>query len=152
IESTPAPCRVCIRGCPYLVARGSGARARQVNMARTMKMPLDGFYEGLSEHSHPNISAMFALYTEKNDDAVTVFSDRDEGRGRATMIGALAALTVALGLVELAYDQWDEHHALAMLCEEHIFEKGEWPTNQGIPGQTRREQVTAAILEEASAA
>lgn len=96
------------------------------------------FYDGLSEHAHPNYHGMLATYTftkqEGDDVAITRFTDRRDGRQRATSIHVVSALAIAVDMVKSAVERYEEHgHGFAALAERQIYERGTWPQNEAYP-------------------
>ena len=86
------------------------------------------FYEGLSEHAHPNAHGMVLLYTDRHHEGVTYFTERNDRRAKASLILALGALATSLDVIEYALAQHLKlSERLAILAERGIYERGTWP-------------------------
>lgn len=106
-------------------------------LSKKFDVPFDGFYKGLSEHSHPNAPAMVFLHTSDHAGGVTKFTDRNEDRARPSMILAISALATTLGMVESALEQEKALRIrFTILLEKHIYDRGTWP--EGIAYRVKR--------------
>jgi hypothetical protein len=104
------------------------------NLTEKKGYPMESFYEGLSEHSHPNAPAMVLLYTDKHENGVTFFTDRNEGRARASMILAIMALATSLDVLHVALQNWDDARTpFVQIVERHVYEEGKWPAGIEFP-------------------
>jgi hypothetical protein len=98
------------------------------NLTEKMGWPLEGFYEGLSEYSHPSCSAMVALYTSRHHGGITQFTDRNEGRGHTSMLLVLMALGTSLDLLNHSHETWTELRDLFVeLVTVYYADKPETP-------------------------
>lgn len=95
------------------------------------------FYDGLSEHAHPNYHGMYGTYVGDSRDqpqSIAVFSDGNPGRVAIVMVLALSGLSLALVMVEGAIKQELEFRkSFARLCEKGIYESGKWPQGLDYP-------------------
>ena len=100
----------------------------------TYNFPMLEMYEGLSEHSHPNAAAMMLLYTDNIDGGVAQFTDRNEERGRVSMLLVMTALLTSLQLLNMA-NEMRAHMSddLATLVELKIHKRGNWPNDLEFP-------------------
>ena len=85
--------------------------------------PFLGFYEGLSEHSHPNAHGMALTYVETHKACVTTYTDQKPGRVDASMSLAISALTSALQIADMANQHWDEDRIAFILSRRRGFMK-----------------------------
>lgn len=104
-------------------------------LSKEFDVPLEGFYEGLSEHAHPNYHGMMATYTEAgHDTGYVAFTDRRSGRIEATLILAMGALASSLDIVEAALHREDRcSESLAALSEKQFYDSGKWPADEEYP-------------------
>lgn len=101
---------------------------------KELDAPFGSFYEGLSEHAHPNYHGMMGAYFEGHDGAVSKYTDRREGRMKASLVLAICALASSLGVVDhVAERQRALSDPLAALAEKRIFERGTWPPDLKYP-------------------
>ena len=101
---------------------------------KELDAPFEGFYEGLSEHAHPNAHGMVLLYAETHKACVTTFTDKNESRAKASLGLALSALATSLDIVEKALEEWEDMKpTLILLAEKQLHEKGTWPTDIPYP-------------------
>ncbi len=109
-------------------------------LTKQLEIPLMWFYEGLSEHAHPNYHGMLATYSAvrqpPDDVAITRFTDRREGRTKATTVLAISALVIALDLMEAALDKQEKFlKDFAALAERKVQSEGKWPKDLDYPVQ-----------------
>lgn len=52
--------------------------------------PFMGFYEGLSEHAHPNAAGLAVSYVESHKRCVTAYRDREQSRAEVSLDWRLA--------------------------------------------------------------
>ena len=101
---------------------------------KELDAPFEGFYEGLSEHAHPNVLGMMLVYAETHKACVTTFTDKKGSRVTVSLSLALGALASSLAIVEKALEEWEEVKLdLILLAEKQLHEKGTWPTNVPYP-------------------
>lgn len=101
---------------------------------KELEAPFGGFYEGLSEHAHPNYHGMMALYFDGHDGAISKFTDHREGRTKASLILAICALATSLDILVLVAEKRAElSDELAALSERRIHERGTWPADVEYP-------------------
>jgi len=104
---------------------------------KKLETPFMGFYEGLSEHAHPNAHGMALTYVETHMACVTTYTDRKESRATASFVLAISALASALQIAEMANRHWvKDRLQFTLLAEKNIHEKGTWPKD--IPYSIRR--------------
>ena len=106
-------------------------------LTKKLDVPLMDFYEGLSEHAHPNYHGMMATYTVVgHEGGITKFTSNREGRTEASMTLALGALATSLHIVEHALTMQAElSNRFSTLVEKKIHEGGTWPPNIEYPVQ-----------------
>jgi hypothetical protein len=104
-------------------------------LTKQMDVPLEGFYEGLSEHAHPNYHGMMATYTESgHKGGITIFTNHREGRTEASTTLALGALATSLDIVKHALAIRTElSDRFSTLVERKIYERGTWPADVEYP-------------------
>jgi hypothetical protein len=96
--------------------------------------PFGGFYEGLSEHAHPNYHGMMGIYGDGHDGATSKFNDHRDGRTRPSLVLAICALATSLDVLELvAQKRGALSDGLATLSERKIHERGTWPADVEFP-------------------
>ncbi len=101
---------------------------------KDLETPFLGFYEGLSEHSHPNAHGMALTYVQTHKACVTTYTDQKPGRVDTSMSLAISALTTALQIADMANRHWDEDgNAFVLLAEKRIHEAGTWPADIPYP-------------------
>ena len=101
---------------------------------KQLDAPFMNFYEGLSEHAHPNAHGMVLLYTDRHHEGVTYFTERNERRAKASLILALGALATSLDVIEYALAQHLKlSERLAILAERGIYERRTWPDDTPYP-------------------
>lgn len=96
------------------------------------------FYEGLSEHAHPNYHGMLASFSlvraNGEHEAITRFIERRPGRDHATTVLCLGSLATALLLLESAIRRYEKSKdAFVALAERLIHDKGTWPQGREYP-------------------
>ena len=92
---------------------------------KKLEAPFMGFYEGLSEHAHPNAHGMALMYVETRTACVTTYTDRKESRATASFSLAIGALASALQMAEMANRHWEQDRLqFTLLAEKNIYEKG----------------------------
>ena len=93
-----------------------------------------GFYEGLSEHAHPNYHGMMSPYFARQHAGVAHFVDGKDDRVEAATILVICALATALDFSELAYrTATGALIPLAVLAERREHEAGRWPAGTAFP-------------------
>lgn len=103
---------------------------------KQLEGPFGGFYEGLSEHAHPNYHGMMALYFDGRDEAISKFTDHREGGTRASLVLAICALATSFDVLALVAQKRAElSDELATLSERRIYERGSWPADVAYPIQ-----------------
>ncbi|MPY87567.1 MAG: hypothetical protein GEU99_06575 [Luteitalea sp.] len=101
---------------------------------KDLDTPFLGFYEGLSEHSHPNAHGMALTYIQTHKACVTTYTDQNLGRRDVSMSLAISALASALQIADTANRQCDEdRNAFILLAEKRIHEAGTWPADIPYP-------------------
>jgi hypothetical protein len=119
---------------------------------KDLETPFLGFYEGLSEHSHPNAHGMALTYVETHRACVTTYTDQKPGRVDASMSLAISALTSALQIADMANRHWDEdRNAFILLAEKRIHEAGTWPADIPYPIPRRSDGSFPTTIRNASA-
>ena len=101
---------------------------------KKLKTPFMGFYEGLSEHAHPNAHGMALTYVDTHKACVTTYTERKESRASASTGLAISALASALQIAEMANRHWEaDRLQLTLLAEKNVHEKGTWPKDIPYP-------------------
>jgi hypothetical protein len=101
---------------------------------RELSTPFIGFYEGLSEHSHPNAHGMALTYIRTHSACVTTYMDQTDGRLAVSLSLAISALATALQVAEVANQQWNEDRAAFILhAEKRVHDAGTWPVDIPFP-------------------
>jgi hypothetical protein len=101
---------------------------------KELDAPFLGYYEGLSEHSHPNAHGMLLTYGDTHRGCVTTFTDGKQSRIDASLHMCVSALAISLKLAESSYSQWESDRiALAMIAEKAIHDNGTWPSDIPFP-------------------
>ena len=101
---------------------------------KELEGPFEGFYEGLSEHAHPNYHGMMGLYCDGHDGAISKFADHRDGRTRASLVLVICAFATSLDVLELVAKKRAElSDELAALSERKIHELGNWPPDVDYP-------------------
>ena len=101
---------------------------------KELDAPFGGFYEGLSEHAHPNAHGMVFVYAEAHKAGVTTFTDKNGSYVKVSLRLALGALASSLDLVEKALTEWEDVKLdLILLAEKHLHKKGSWPADVPYP-------------------
>jgi hypothetical protein len=94
------------------------------------------YYEGLSEHAHPNYLGMMRAYQQSADEETGIvrFADGPNERRDASMKLAIGGLATSVAMMELAMSQYEEMQTgFATLCERAIHEGGTWPEGVEYP-------------------
>ena len=103
-------------------------------LSKTLDVPLEGYYDRLSEYCHPNSHGMIGLYAIRHNACVAQFAELNDKAERGAMTWCVNALAVALGLMEEGLKQWlKASDKLAVLAEKHIFDRGSWPKDTPYP-------------------
>jgi hypothetical protein len=101
------------------------------------------FYDGLSEHAHPNYHGMYAIYVNDVAEApasVAIFQDRSAARTPLVSSLALSGISLAMTMMDQAMiDEKALRVPFARLCEKLSFDRGTWP--EGVEYPVRREEV-----------
>lgn len=101
---------------------------------RELSTPFIGFYEGLSEHSHPNAHGMALTHVRTHSACVTTYVEQTDGRLSVSLSLAISALATALQVAEVANQQWDDARAAFILhAEQRIHDAGTWPVDIPFP-------------------
>jgi hypothetical protein len=101
---------------------------------KTLETPFMGFYEGLSEHAHPNAHGMALTYVETHNACVTTYTDLKQSRVDASLSLAISALASGLQIAVMANEHWDQDwFQFSQLAEKNIHEKGTWPKDMPYP-------------------
>lgn len=101
---------------------------------KRLETPFMGFYEGLSEHAHPNAHGMALTYAETHKAGVTTYTDREQSRVDVSLGLAISALASGLQIAEMANQHWDEDRLqFSLLAEKNIHDKGTWPKEGPYP-------------------
>jgi hypothetical protein len=118
---------------------------------KDLETPFLGFYEGLSEHSHPNAHGMALTYVQTHKACVTTYADQESGSVDASMSLAICALASALEIADMANRHWEEDRdAFILLAEKRIHEKGTWPTDIPYPIPRRTDGSFPTTIRNAS--
>lgn len=102
-------------------------------ITKQIGVDLMGFYEGLSEHAHPNYLGMMSVYRQPAEvgNPVVRFCDGPSEARDASLKTAISGLAIALEMLEMTMNQHAKSKGqFAALCERQIYEAGTWP--QGI--------------------
>jgi hypothetical protein len=101
---------------------------------KKLETPFIEFYEGLSEHAHPNAHGMALMYAQTHKVCVTTYTDRKESQATASLSLAIHALASALQIAEMANRHWKEDCLqFTLLAENDIHENGTWPKDIPYP-------------------
>jgi hypothetical protein len=118
---------------------------------KDLETPFLGFYEGLSEPSHPNAHGMALTYVQTHKACVTTYTDQKPGRVDASMSLAISALTSARQIADMANRHWEEdRNAFILLAEKRIHEAGTWPTDIPYPIPRRTDGSFPTTIRDAS--
>jgi len=105
-------------------------------LSKKLSVPLDGFYERLSESAHPNYHGMMATYTVEGggDIGMKVFCDRRASSERALILTSLGAIATSASIIIDSFKiAAAELEGLAVLAEKEIYESGKWPSGEPYP-------------------
>jgi hypothetical protein len=103
-------------------------------VSKQVGIDLMWYYEGLSEHAHPNYLGMMATYREPAEEGnpVVRFADSPNESRDASIIIAIGGLFIALDMLRLGIEQHAEVKGrFAAMCERAIHEGGTWPADVG---------------------
>ena len=118
---------------------------------KELKTPFLGFYEGLSEHSHPNAHGMALTYANTHAACVTTYTEQKESRTRVSLDMAINALVTSLQIAEMANRHWDEdRQAFIVLEEKRIHDVGSWPKDTPYPIPRRSDGTFPTMIRNAS--
>ena len=93
-----------------------------------------GFYEGLSEHAHPNAHGMALTYAETHKACVTTYTNQKQSRMEVSLGLAIGTLASALQSADMANRYWDsDREAFILLHEKMIHDAGRWPKDTPYP-------------------
>lgn len=108
-------------------------------LSKQLDAPLNGFYEALSEHAHPNYHGMMATYTTTEFEAgFKVFCDCRPGRDQVSLTNFVAALATATDIIIRSYEMLATNlKPVTLLAEQKLHEDGKWPADEPYP--VRRE-------------
>ena len=99
-----------------------------------------GFYEGLSEHAHPNAHGMALTYVETHKKCLTTYTNLKQSRLDVSLRLAIYALASALQCADMANQYWDSDRAgFISLCEKAIHDAGTWPKDIPYPVPRRKD-------------
>jgi len=105
-------------------------------IGKRLKIDTMWFYEGLSEHAHPNYLGMMATYrgTPEEGNPIVKYADGpNSGRDGSIKI-AFGGLDIGLGFTEGALEKYgDVAKGFALLTERAIYEGGTWPRDVAYP-------------------
>ena len=94
------------------------------------------YYEGLSEHAHPNYLGMMATYrlaAEAGNPIVRYADSPNESRDASIKI-AIGGLAIGVEMTQFALERHrGVAHQFAELAERAIYEGGTWPPDLGYP-------------------
>ena len=105
-------------------------------LTRELEIDLMWFYEGLSEHAHPNYLGMLGMYQTflPAGEFVVQFGRPTGDRLQASMKMAVGGLAIAVEMMQMAMEQHDAiRHAFAALAERDVYEEGNWPAEVPYP-------------------
>lgn len=104
-------------------------------LSKKLDAPLMGFFERLSEFSHPNYHGMMATYTvEGAEGSVKQFCDRRKGTEKVLILTALGTVSTSCGIVVRVFEMLAANlKGLACLAEREVYERGAWPKNEPYP-------------------
>ncbi len=118
---------------------------------KDLETPFLGFYEGLSEHAHPNAHGMALTYASTHSACVTTYADQKPSRMSASSNLAINAFVTALQMAELANRWWDENrNAFILLAEKRIHDAGTWPKDIPYPIPRRSDGSFPTTIRNAS--
>ena len=101
---------------------------------KDLETPFLGFYEGLSEHAHPNAHGMALTYIETHQTCVTTYTNQKQSRADVSLRLAIGALASALQSADVANQYWDsDREAFILLQEKVIHDTGTWPKDTPYP-------------------
>lgn len=99
-------------------------------LTKRLGLDLMYYYEGLSEHAHPNYLGMMAVYRMSPEEGSSIvrYADSPNRSRDSSLIIGIGGLAIALDMIKLALD----HHAdvaanFARMCERAIYDAGGWP-------------------------
>ena len=96
--------------------------------------PFLGFYEGLSEHAHPNAHGMALTYADTQKACVTTYVNQKPSRVHVSLGLAIFTLASALKSADMANQYWDaDREAFILLHEKVIYDRGTWPKDTPYP-------------------
>lgn len=95
------------------------------------------FYDGLSEHSHPNYHGMYATYVELTDEgptSIATFTNARKSRTPLTSSLAVSGISLAMVMIEeaLKYEKTNRVR-FAEICEKGVYDRGTWPEGVEYP-------------------
>jgi hypothetical protein len=106
-------------------------------LAKEMNSELMWFYNGLSEHAHPNYLGMSSIYQVISDtphDPIVRFSDSSLEARETPMRLALRCLEIGTTIMLLSLQQYiGGRNAIAAVCEKALYEDGTWPAEVTYP-------------------
>ena len=101
---------------------------------KELETRLLGFYEGLSEHAHPNAHGMALTYVETHEAGVTTYTNQKRSRVDVSLGLAIGSLASALQIADMANCYWDtDREAFILLQEKMIYDAGTWPQDTPYP-------------------
>lgn len=108
-------------------------------LTKELEVELMFFYEGLSEHAHPNYLGMLGTYQTPPADGSTTKFQSPEGDGLRTLTEmAISGLAIATEMMLMAYSKFDEIATpFSLLCERDLYEGGQWPQGWDYPIKRR---------------
>ena len=105
-------------------------------LTKELEIKLEWFYEGLSEHAHPNYHGMLRIYqTSPPPGEFIVRFGRPTGDRLHTSLNiAIGGLAIAVEMMQMTMEQHDViKHELALLAERNVYENGTWPADIPYP-------------------
>ena len=106
-------------------------------LAKEMKSDLMWFYDGMSEHAHPNYLGMSSIYRMNSDmphDPIVRFSDSILEARQVSMTLALRCLEIGTTIMLVSLQQYvGGWTAIAAVCEKALYEEGMWPSEVTYP-------------------
>ena len=101
---------------------------------KELESPFLGFYEGLSEHAHPNAHGMALTYIETHKASVTTYTNQNRSGVEVSLGLAIGTLASALQSADMANQYWDsDREAFILLHEKMIYDAGKWPKDTPYP-------------------
>ena len=106
-------------------------------LTKEMDSELMWFYNGMSEHAHPNylgMSSMYQMLSDTPHDPIVRFSDSILEPREIAMRLALRCLEIGTTIMLVSLQQYvGGRNAIAAMCEKALYEDGTWPSDVSYP-------------------